>query len=589
MKLNAPLIPYGLADFARVRTDECYYVDKTPFIPRLEQAGYFLGFLRPRRFGKSLLVSMLECYYDRNRREQFEQLFKGTWIYDHPTPEQGQYLALRLDFSMVFPQSDRVEASFDGQCSIALDGFLYRYAHCLPKERVAEIRRQPNFNLRFSHLLRVMADAQLPFYLFIDEYDHFANNLLATEGRESYQRLTHGGGFFKHFFTLLKGATGETTSGLRRLYLTGVSPLVLDDVTSGFNILRNLTLEPPFATMAGFTEAETRVCIDHFAAISQHPGAPDSAALWPLLTQWYDGYRFAEEEDTPVFNSDMVLYFAIALHERGKPPSELIDVNVRTDYLKLRYLVQLGQTLNGNFDRLRAVLEEGEAPGPIIASFPVAEIQEPQHFTSLLYHLGLLTHGGMKEGRVRLTVPNETIWQLHYSYLREAYREVEIFTPALWKLQDCLAAMAYRGEWTGFFDYLADNVQQQTSVRDYLQGEKVIQGFLLAYLNVLPYYLTRSEREASQSFPDLFLEPFLLKHPDLRHSYLIELKYLRRGEDTPKRRKALISEGEAQLRRYLADAELQRRAGPTTLHGLLLVYHGWELIERREIKRLGKN
>ena len=584
MKPNASPIPYGLADFVRVRTDESYYVDKTPFIPRLERVGSFLGFLRPRRFGKSLLVSMLECYYDRNRRGQFERLFEGTWIYDHPTPEQGQYLVLRLDFSMVFAQSDRVEASFDGQCSIVLDSFLHRYADCLPEERVAEIRRQPNFNLRFSHLLQVMADERLPFYLFIDEYDHFANNLLATEGRESYQRLTHGGGFFRHFFTLLKGATGQSGSGLKRLYLTGVSPLVLDDVTSGFNILRNLTLEPAFAGMAGFTEDETRNLIDHFAAISQRPGAPDSVALWPLLTQWYNGYRFNPKSTETVFNSDMVLYFALTLYERGEPPDELIDINVRTDYSKLRYLVQMGQSLNGNFARLKAVLEEGEAHGPIIGSFPVARLTEPQHFISLLYHLGLLTHGGMKEGRVRLTVPNETIWQLHYSYLRDAYWEVNVFTPALWTLQDHLAALAYRGEWTGFFDYLAQQVAEQTSVRDYLQGEKVIQGFLLAYLNVLPFYLTRSEREAGRGFPDLFLEPFLMKHPDLRHSYLIELKYLRRGEDTPERRAALIADGAAQLRRYLADVDLRRRVGSTQLHGLLLVYHGWELVERREVE-----
>jgi hypothetical protein len=159
-----------------------------------------------------------------------------------------------------------------------------------------------------------------------------------------------------------------------------------------------------------------------------------------------------------------------------------------------------------------------------------------------------------------------------------------VFTPALWILQDHLAAMAYRGEWAGFFDYLAQQVAEQTSVRDYLQGEKVIQGFLLAYLNVLPFYLTRSEREAGRGFPDLFLEPFLMKHPDLRHSYLIELKYLRRGEDAPERRAALIADGAAQLRRYLADADLRRRAGSTQLHGLLLVYHGWELVERREVE-----
>lgn len=583
MKPNASPIPYGVADFVRIRTDESYYVDKTPFIPLLERAGLFLGFLRPRRFGKSLLVSMLECYYDRNRFGQFEALFKGTWIYDHPTPEQGIYLVLRLDFSMVSPESHKVERSFEDYCRIQIEAFLLENRARLDTEAIAAIHSETTAVARLTQILRQAKRLETPFYLFIDEYDHFANNLLATEGRASYQQLTHGSGFFKHFFTLLKGATGESGSGLRRLYLTGVSPLVLDDVTSGFNVLRNLTLEPAFAAMAGFTESETRTCIDHFAAISQKSNAPDSAALWPLLTQWYNGYRFDAWSEVSIFNSDMVLYFALTLYERGQPPDELIDVNVRTDYLKLRYLVQMGQSLNGNFARLRAVLEDGEAAGPIIGNFPAERIGEPQHFISLLYHLGLLTHGGFKEGRVRLVVPNETVWQLHYSYLREAYWEVEIFTLALWQLQDHLAAMAYRGEWRRFFDYLAEKIQEQTSVRDYLQGEKVIQGFLLAYLNVLPYYLTRSEREANRGFPDLVLEPFLLKYPDLPHSYVIELKYLRRGEDMLKQRAALIAEGEAQLRGYLADADLRRRAGPTQLHGLLLVYHGWELIDRREV------
>lgn len=585
-KRNVSPIPYGVADFARVRTQDRYYVDKTAFIPRLEAISDFVAFLRPRRFGKSLLLGMLECYYDCNRREQFAELFEGTWIYDHPTAEQGQYLVLRLDFSMVFPQSDRVEASFAHHLTITLDTFLARYAAWFSTDSLERLQAGEPPVERFERLLFELREMDQPFYLFIDEYDHFANNLLASEGRASYQQITHGGGFFKHFFTVLKGATGQSNSGLRRLYLTGVSPLVLDDVTSGFNILRNLTLEPDFATMAGFTEAETRACIDHFAAISRQPGAPDSATWQPLLTQWYDGYRFAPQSVETVFNSDMVLYFALTLYERGVPPEELIDVNVRTDYLKLRYLVQMGHALNGNFERLRAILTDGEAHGPVIASFPVARVTEPQHFISLLYHLGLLTYGGMKEGRARLIVPNETVWQLHYSYLRDAYWEVEIFTPALWRLQDGLAAMAYRGDWRDFFDYLTEQIGQQTSVRDYLHGEKVIQGFLLAYLNVLSFYVTRSEREAHRGFPDLFLEPFLLKHPDLRHSYVIELKYLRRDEDTPAKRKKLIREGERQVRGYLADADLQRRAGPTRLHGLLLVYHGWELVDQREVERI---
>ncbi|CAK0772214.1 AAA-ATPase-like domain-containing protein [Gammaproteobacteria bacterium] len=568
-------IPYGVADFVKLRRGHEYYVDKTHFLPILEAAGRFLFLIRPRRFGKSLLQSVMECYYDQRWEPHFDELFHDTWIYSHPAPEKHRYLVLRFDFSMVNPDSRYLEQSFEDYIRITLWAFVQRYEACLPLALGREILAETNSATRLSRLFQEMERLSLPLYLFIDEYDNFANTLLVSEGQQRYQILTHGGGFFRYFFALFKGATGQTGGGLSRLFITGVSPITMDDVTSGFNIGLNISLDADFNALLGFTEAEM---VTLFGVFGQ-----DYPRYRPILRPWYDQYRFAFDAGDYITNSDMALYFLQHLHRHGKPPRDLIDHNVRIDYGKLRHLIQLGRRLNGNFERLRQVIETGEAVAEVLPSFPVESMAEEAPFVSLLYYLGLLTFAGEREGRPLLVVPNETIRQLMYGYLREAYKAVEIFAPRVWKLEDLLNRLAYRGEWLPFFDYLAEQINEQTGIRDYLQGERMIQGFLLAYLNLSPYYLTHSEREMGKGFVDLFLEPFYVRYPDMRHAYLIELKYLTRGEDSPKQRQSAIAEAEAQLCQYREDARVREALGLATLHALVLVYSGWELVYRAEV------
>ena len=240
------------------------------------------------------------------------------------------------------------------------------------------------------------------------------------------------------------------------------------------------------------------------------------------------------------------------------------------------------RTLNGNFSRLREIIETGEQVADIQVSFPVEALLQTENFVSLLYYLGLLTFAGEREARPRLKIPNRTIRQLMYGYLREAYREVEVFRPSVWTLADRLNAMAYRGDWAAFFDYLSEQIQAQASVRDYLQGAKMIQGFLLAWLNLAPYFTVLSEQELGGGFVDLYLAPFYARYRDMRHAYLIELKYLKRGEDTPERRQQAIAEAEFQLSRYRQDTRVLNALGAATLHPLVLVYSGWELVHRAE-------
>lgn len=563
-------IPYGVADFVKIRTGNEYYVDKTHYLPKLEAAGRFLFLIRPRRFGKSLLQSVMECYYDRNYTESFERLFDNTWIYDHPTPEKHRYLVLRFDFSAVNPDSRKLEESFETYMRIVLENFLRRYRQCIPEEQAARVLREQTTSARLEQLFYQMNELSLPLYLLIDEYDNFANSLLVTEGREKYQELTHSGGFFKHFFSVLKEGVGRTSGGLSRLFITGVSPITLDDVTSGFNIGANISLDPEFNGLLGFNEAEQERL---FAAFGHNYSNHQA-----VMNDWYNHYRFSKQACETISNSDMVLYYLQHLYRLNRPPDELIDHNVRMDYGKLRHLVQIDRQLNGNFSRLREIIETGEQVSEIQVSFPVEGLWQPENFVSLLYYFGLLTFAGEREGQPVLKIPNRTIRQLSYGYLRDAYRDVGVFKPSIWEIGQRLNKMAYRGEWEPFFVYLSEQIQQQTSVRDYLQGEKMVQGFLLAYLNLSPYFTVWSEQEQGGGFVDLYLAPFYPRYHDMRHAYLIELKYLKRSEDSPERRQQVIMAAEQQLQQYRSDERVQQYLGPALLHSLILVYSGWELV-----------
>ena len=568
-------IAYGVADFEKIQTRKDYYVDKTRFIPLLEENDY-LFFIRPRRFGKSLWISILETYYDCAKKERFAEFFHDTWIGDNPTEEQGSYLVLTFDFSMVRADPEKVEESFEDHGRIHLHSFLDKYRQWFSAEAIASIQKEPNVSAKLSALFREAQKRNLPLYILIDEYDNFANTILSTAGAKAYHDLTHGEGFYRHFFAMLKGGTGKSGAGLQRLFTTGVSPVTMDDVTSGFNIGSNISLDPAYNEMVGFSEADIQTMLAYY----QHKGVfqQNIEETLALMRLWYDNYRFGEESKFPMFNTDMVIYFVQKSIQNGRPPKELIDQNIRIDYGKLRHLMLISHHLNSNFDRLKAIIEEGEVLSEVKTSFPLEQLTQQENFISLLYYFGLLSFAGRKRGQPLLKIPNRTVQHLMYGYMREAYQEIETFRVDLWKLNDLLSRMAYEGEWKNFFDFLAKAIHQQTSIRDYLTAEKVIQGFLLAYLNISDFYISRTEKEMNKGFADIFLEPFLAKYPDLPYLYLIELKYLKRGALTDSLLQLTIEEAQGQLTLYLQDEILQNQYASLQTIGLILVFDGWELI-----------
>ena len=576
MPTTHPRIPYGESDFQRIRLNRWLYVDKTRFLRRLEQERYVF-LIRPRRFGKSLWVSLLENYYDRYWAAKFEAMFAGTDIGQHPTGEQSRYVVLRFDFSAVNDKLETLEREFDTYCEAEIHDTLVRYPDLFPDAAARRILAPPSASAKLNELFLHTRRHAIPLYVLIDEYDNFANTVLAHHGAEAYHSFTHGGGFYRNFFATLKAATARSGGGLERLFIIGVSPLTMDDVTSGFNIGTNVSLEPDFNEMVGFTEAEVRRLVETYRDHGVFNQDLDTAM--GIMDEWYNGYRFAEEVETDLYNTDMVLYYLKhSIPNRGVP-KYLIDTNVRIDYGKLRHLLVVGKRLNGNFDLLRDVIGAEQADTRIQPGFPLQDLTKPENFLSLLHYFGLLSIRAVVDGVPRLAIPNQTVKRLMYGYLRDAYDDVGVFSVDRYRFERLLMGMANRGEWRPAFEFLGEEIARQTGIRDYIGGEKVIQGFLAAYLSVTDYYVFRSEAELGKGHADIALEPLVARYPHLRRGYLIELKYLKRS--APADRAAVTAaadDANAQLVRYLADERLARQFPGVRFTGLSVVFHGWELV-----------
>jgi hypothetical protein len=566
-------IPYGISNYKDIRQKNAYYVDKTQYIEQLESAGDFLFLIRPRRFGKSSLLTMLECYYDIARAEEFDTLFADTYIHAHPTPEKNAHLILKFNFSQVNADIDQVETSLQEYVDSCLFFFCEKYQNFFDERYLSMMATKKAQYSQLVFLLRYIGIKGLKLYVMIDEYDNFTNTILSQAGQAHYHKLTHGDGLFRFFFRVLKGGVDEVDSAIKRMFITGVSPVTMDDVTSGFNIGFNISLAPTFNDVLGLSKQNVIEMLTYY----QENGftLPDLNDLLALMKVWYGHYRFSNDEAiNSLFNTDMVLYFLKHFLKSGKYPKYMIDPNVKVDYGKLRHLVILDRKLNGNFSRLEAIIENGKIPAEIVPSFPVEDLIKPNNFISLLYYFGLLTYQTEEE----LIIPNRTVQKLMYGYLRDGYEDVDVFSIDLWHFANLVREMAYRGEWQPVFQFLASEVEKQTAIRDYLSGEKVIQTFLLAYLNITDYYLTRTEEEMGKGFVDLYLEPFFAKYEKVKYGYLIELKYINRSKFTSELLQEKIIEAKNQLQQYATDKRVISGNLGMNLISIMLIFSGWELV-----------
>ena len=566
-------IPYGMMNFAVIRRDDCYYVDKTRFIPMIEEADKFFFFIRPRRFGKSLTVNMLQHYYDILAKDKFDALFGDLYIGKHPTRDRNSYLVLYLNFSGIVGELHNYRKGLDAHCQTMFDYFCDIYADYLPKCIKEELDKKEGAVEQFEYLFTECNKTNQRIYLFIDEYDHFTNAILSDiESLHRYTDETHGEGYLRAFFNKIKAGT---YSSIERCFITGVSPVTMDDLTSGFNIGTNYSLTPEFNEMIGFTEEEVRQMLTYYSTTSPFNHSVDE--LIEIMKPWYDNYCFAEEcyGETTMYNSNMVLYFVKNYIQRGKAPRDMVEDNIRIDYEKLRMLIRKDKEFAHDASIIQTLVSKGYVTGELKKGFPAVNITNPDNFVSLLYYFGMLTISGTYEGRTKLTIPNQVVREQIYTYLLSTYNEAELNFSSYEK-NELASALAYRGDWKAYFGYIADCLKHYTSQRDKQKGEFFVHGFTLAMTAQNRFYRPISEQDTQAGYVDIFLCPLLDIYSDMKHSYIVELKYAK-YKDPESRVEELRQEAIDQANRYADTDTVKRAVGTTQLHKIVVVYKGMDM------------
>lgn len=588
MEQQVKLVPYGVADFATVIEQNLYYVDKTMFIPELEKQPRNLFFIRPRRFGKSIFLSMLYSYYDCAQSHKFQSLFGNLWIGQHPTPLQGKYQVLFLDFSQITGNIDKLETKFNSYLSINLDAFVRQYSDYYQAE-MEEILAQEDFEEKMELIFKAAKAHQYHLYLIIDEYDNFTNVILNERGEKVYHAITHADGFYRDVFKKFKG-------NFERIFMMGVSPVTLDDVTSGFNIGWNISIRPEFDEMLGFSTTDVVEMFTYYKEHGSIPADSDIDAIVNDMKPWYDNYCFAKQalkKKTRMFNCDMVLYYLRNYMDAGCPPEEMIDPNTRTDYGKMKKLLQFDKLDGERKGIIRKIAEEEQIVTQLYESFSAYQIPKAEIFPSLLFYYGMLTIKGTRGSKLILGIPNNNVRKQYYGYLEEEY-QAKAYVDVN-QLTDYYYDMAYDGKWEEGLRFMADAYAKVSSVRDGIEAERNLQGFFMAYLNLNDYYITAPELELNHGYCDFFLLPDLT-HYASQHSYILELKVLSKKdfsaivegeftEDGKPMTKAEKQWREAveQIHRYAEAPRVEALRQGTKLHLIIMQFEGWELKRMEEV------
>ena len=579
---NVKRIPYGVSDFVDIIKRNQYYVDKTMYIPKLEEEADSLFFIRPRRFGKSLLLSMMCAYYDINQSDRFEELFGKLWIGSHPTPYQGKFQVLFLDFSKIGGDIKDLKENFNNYCNIRLDNFIERYKRAYRPEIVEKIKSVPTAVDKLNMIDTEAKDANMQLYLIIDEYDNFTNVVLNEHGEKVYWALTHAKGFYREIFKVFKGM-------FTRIFMTGVSPVTLDDLTSGFNIGWHISTKPAFNQMLGFSTEDVREMFEYFKSAGKVRPDCDVESVIAEMKPWYDNYCFSKnalQTQSKVFNCDMVLYYLRNYAETGEAPEEMIDPNTKTDYNKMKKLLQLDKLDGNRKGVILEIAEKGKIISNLETTFPAETLTNPNMFVSLLFYYGMLTIKGTRGSRLILGIPNNNVRKQYYEYLLEQYEEKASLDTN--QLEDYFYDMAYDGKWHDALQFLADSYAKVSSVRDGIEAERNIQGFFMAYLNLNAYYMTAPELELNHGYCDFFLLPDLT-HYASKHCYILELKLI------PKKEKGMSQETyEAaikkqwdnaieQIKHYAEAPRVEALRQGTQLHKIIMQFDGWKLFRMDEV------
>jgi len=415
----------------------------------------------------------------------------------------------------------------------------------------------------YSILFTYCNKNNIPLYILIDEYDNFVNKLLIEDINQYKDLVSTNEAFYKQFFSILKVGTSGNNSAIKKMFFTGVSPLALYDVTSGSNIGKNISFSEEFNDFVGITHDELIQIIDYY----QLEDTKD--AILSRCKEWYNNYKFNPDLNHTIYNSDMILYYIDHLIRTNKEPTQLIDINVRTDYSKLKYLVYTNKKLNGNFELLNNLILGKEVVTTTIKdNFSAFELTNEDNFKSFLFSLGLIT---MEKYRiaVKLKIPNQTLKKLLSEFIDYAYKDFSEYSMKIETLNNHLLNLAYEKD-LSVFHYIGNVIKESSFIRDFIDGENFVKAYLLAYLNLNTFYEVHSEVESNKGYIDILLEPILDEVP---YGAIIELKYIKRSELKSKNYQNILQEKITQAKEQLIQYDKGERYSK-----IVLVFVGWELV-----------
>ena len=568
-------IPYGESNFGRIRTQNYLYVDKTHFIEQLEPIDRLIH-LRPRRFGKSLFISMLEAYYDVAQADKFDPLFKGLYIHENPTEYQNSYYILRFNFSGIENvKPDDLQNGFNRKVSLGIQKFISKYNLSIdcPKD-------QPASGILDSCMAQ-FKELNLPhkIYVLIDEYDHFTNALLTGDGHE-FLSVLQKGGFVRSFYEVLKENSEEGV--VERLFMTGVMSVTLDSMTSGFNVATNITTTTEFSDMMGFTTDEVKELLSlTYAKPGKRTKVVDlteeeQATIYEVFKDNYNGYLFSKNSHSKVFNSTLIMHYMKNYLRSNKPPDSLVDDNLNQTGSTIESIVSL-KNREQNYQAIEQIIEEGQIEGTLQPFINIDEKFDKNDLITLLFNIGMLTIKGA-DILTQFEMPNKIIKNIYFGYLKTLLERQSDYVLDLQKQQDAIVALGRHGD-ISLLNAVVSEFLSHTSNRNKINFDekyiKLVYLMILAYTNQLDVY---DEFPALQGYSDVFIQ----KAPNstAKFEVLIELKYIKKSETTEAKVETKFDEGAGQIKKYMQDERLSKRE---SLRKYVVVYSGFDVVRMEEL------
>ncbi len=568
-------IGYGKADYRELITRGFYYVDRTQFLEVLESMGTeYLVFLRPRRFGKSLWISLLEYYYGVQYENIFEQLFGNTYIGKNPTSSKNNYYVLRFNFSGLDTQTDEgLSAAFLLAVQTGVNSFITRYKHIFTRLVTAHILEQKDaalcMRLFFAHLLD--ADIGNKIYLLIDEYDHFANELISFR-MGAFRNIVSKNGWVRKVYETFKIAANEGL--IEKMFITGVSPIMLDSMTSGFNITANCTLSRNLHNLLGFTEAEVK-------GLLMGIEIPENKMpeLLEVLKNWYNGYCFNSDTNELVYNSDMVLYFIEQYKQSKQSPKKMLATNIASDYNKIKQLFAIGGQEQQKWEYVDKLMQGQKIRLELTDIFSFERNFTTSDFLSLLFYMGFLTIDKTGfDASIYLKMPNRVIANLYQDYFIQIMNDRAGIDSDIFALKESLYTLVAENQPLPLLNILCETLKALTH-RDFQKmDEKHIQTMFFCYVNLLQVYDTKSEYQSEKQYYDIVMLKNGLANELVINEFLFEFKYLKKG--TPRQIEKDANEAQQQIERYLQHKQIQRHPN---LHAWQIVIVGDELEVCQEV------